>query len=366
MSPPRYARLAGRVLARDRRSLAPPSPEPEARSRAIATVAQAIAARRFKRRVARFAMLLSAAAAVFAVALVGEWSFARRRLPAVRASATAASELQVVAREAAKGARVIVAGAQSPLPEGRALSAGSRILTPPNGRATLAFSTGTIAVLGDSADLTMGGEGPEEVLHLDTGSIDLHVAKLAAGQRFLVDTPDAEVEVRGTRFRVSVVPADASCGGGTITRVSVTEGVVAVRYAGLETAVGAGAQWPADCARAATFSPRQPTVTPRSVSPSRTGAGATAASKLTQQNNLFAEAVAAKRAGDTRGALAAFNRFLAGYPASPLAESAAAERMRLLRSVASPTAVVAARQYLGRYPNGFAHAEAEAISSAVP
>jgi hypothetical protein len=35
--------------------------------------------------------------------------------------------------------------------------------------------------------------------------------------------------------------------------------------------------------------------------------------------------------------------------------------MRLLRSAQSPRALGAARQYLARYPNGFAHAEAEAI-----
>ncbi|MDP9151771.1 MAG: hypothetical protein M3O36_17750, partial [Myxococcota bacterium] len=181
----------------------------------------------------------------------------------------------------------------------------------------------------------------------------------------LVDTPDAEVEVRGTRFRVSIVPADASCGGGTVTRVLVTEGIVAVRYAGLETALTAGAQWPAGCASAATFTPPPPNATPRASVALRTGA-ATASSKLTQQNDLFAEAVAAKRAGDTRGALAAFNRFLAGYPSSPLAESAAAERMRLLHAAFSPAAITAAKQYLARYPTGFAHAEAETISGAVP
>ncbi|MDP9036530.1 MAG: FecR family protein, partial [Myxococcota bacterium] len=244
MSAPRYARLAGRMLARDRRSLPPCAPLPDMRTQTIAVVAQAIAARRVKLRLARGAMLLATAAAVFAIALVGEWSVARRRLSAVRATSTPAAGLQVIAREAVNGPRVIVAGAQGPLPEGRALTAGSRILTPPNGRATLAFSTGTIAVVGESADLTMGGEGPEQVLHLEAGAIDLQVAKLAAGQRFLVDTPDAEVEVRGTRFRVSIVPADASCGDGTVTRVSVTEGIVAVRYAGLETALTAGTQWP--------------------------------------------------------------------------------------------------------------------------
>jgi hypothetical protein len=40
--------------------------------------------------------------------------------------------------------------------------------------------------------------------------------------------------------------------------------------------------------------------------------------------------------------------------------------MRLLRAGQSPRAVAAARQYLARYPNGFAYAEAEAIVAGSP
>ena len=76
---------------------------------------------------------------------------------------------------------------------------------------------------------------------------------------------------------------------------------------------------------------------------------------------MFARAIAAKRAGDPSGAVAGFDRFLARYPGSPLAESATVERMRALRSIDPARAVAAARSYLARYPNGFAHAEAEAI-----
>ena len=85
------------------------------------------------------------------------------------------------------------------------------------------------------------------------------------------------------------------------------------------------------------------------------------ASTLGEQNDLFAEAIVAKREGESQTALATFDRFLATYPASPLAQSAAVERMRLLRAAQSPRAATAARQYLARYPNGFARAEAEDI-----
>jgi hypothetical protein len=64
--------------------------------------------------------------------------------------------------------------------------------------------------------------------------------------------------------------------------------------------------------------------------------------------------------------MTAFNRLLAKYPACPLAEGAAVERMRLLRTTAPNRAMVLAQQYLARYPTGFARAEAEAIVSGMP
>ena len=90
-----------------------------------------------------------------------------------------------------------------------------------------------------------------------------------------------------------------------------------------------------------------------------------ARSQLAAQNDLFDEATALKRSGDFSAALAGFERFLARYPSSPLAENAAAERMRLLGSMGGPTnqarAVAAAKDYVARYPAGFAKADAEAI-----
>ena len=162
--------------------------------------------------------------------------------------------------------------------------------------------------------------------------------------------------MRGTAFKVSLVSPDAACGGGTPTRVGVTEGVVVVRHAGVESRVEAGQQWPSGCT--------QPLVAARASSGSSAAHGPAAAapaSSLGEQNDMFADAMAAKRRGDTGEALADFNRFLARYPASPLAESATVERMRLLRTADPGRATTAARQYLGRYPNGFARAEAEAI-----
>jgi outer membrane protein assembly factor BamD (BamD/ComL family) len=103
---------------------------------------------------------------------------------------------------------------------------------------------------------------------------------------------------------------------------------------------------------------------PRAAAP---GAGisssprATERSQLAEQNDLYARAVTSREAGDTAGALALFERLVARYPSSPLAENASAERMKLFASTHRPEASQAASDYLARYPAGFARRDAEEI-----
>jgi hypothetical protein len=209
--------------------------------------------------------------------------------------------------------------------------------------------------------MTVGGDGSSQVLRLSTGSIDLHVAKLSARQRFVVGTADSEVEVRGTKFHVSIVRPDPSCGEGTPTRVAVTEGVVVVRHEGSEVRVAAGEVWPSGCTHTAALAadgPRAP--------------GQAAASNLTQSstlremNDLYGRAIDARNRGDVRGALATFDRFLAKYPSSALAEGATVETMLLLARVSPSQAAAVARHYLAAYPSGTRRAEAETILSDAP
>jgi len=367
MSIPHYAWLVRKMFAGGGEPVAPPPPAPEERARAIAAIAQAIALRGRRRRAVRWTVAAVAAAAAVAGVFAGS-KLARHAAAPAPLARVAPSGPEIVAHPVAGGASVLVSGAAAPLVEGRSLSAGSRIVTPPNGRATLSFSTGTSVALGEGADLTVGGEGGSEVLRLAGGFVDLHVAKLASGQRFVVDTPDAEVEVRGTRFRVAVAAADPACEGGTTTRVTVTEGVVVVRHAGVESSVAAGERWPSSCAQAsvAAFRAAEPPLAPPPFARPLAGGRAVHVSALAEQNDLFAEGTTAKRRGDVPGAVSAFDRLLAKYPACPLAESASVERMRLLRGTAPTRAVVLAQQYLARYPAGFARAEAEAIVSGLP
>jgi hypothetical protein len=364
VSAPRYAALARKLLVRADVATRERAPSPEDRANAIRALEGAIAARGRRRRAWRWAAGATAAAAVLACAF-GASRYVSRTGSSQTAGVTVPGAVQIVAHPAAGGASVVVSGAQAPLVEGRAVGAGSRIMTPANGRATLSFSTGTTVALGEAADLSVEDEGESQRLRLAAGYVDLHVAKLGPGQRFVVDTQDTQVEVRGTQFRVAAVDADPSCGDGATTRVIVTEGVVVVRHGGVEARVEAGSQWPAGCARGGAV--------PTAVSPKSAGAysGDRArsgvrphGSELATQNDMFAEAASLKRAGDAAGALAAFERLLSRYPTGPLAESASVERMRLLKTVAPERAAAGAREYLARYPAGFARAEAESLVQA--
>jgi hypothetical protein len=235
---------------------------------------------------------------------------------------------------------------------------GHRIVARGRSRASLAFSTGTQLTVENGGDLTVVEKGRSQIFALSAGEIRARVAKLGDGERFVVRTPDAEVEVRGTSFSVAIAPSEPSCGSGTVTRVTVDEGVVVVRRGATETSVGRGEEWPAGCDGVAA-----------AAAPARAGAGAGAtagASSLVEQNNLFSEALAFKNGGQHAAAVAAFERFMARYPSSNLAENAAVERMKLLLADDPPRGVAAARQYLRRYPNGFAQADARAAVAGGP
>jgi hypothetical protein len=356
MTSPQYARLAARLLGEHRGKAASPPPAHPDRARAIASLEEAIARRARTRRWARWGWG-TAAAAASVIAIVGASRLATHRGVAGGTTSSTgpaiARAVQITGHPVSGSVSVVSEGTTTALDEGRVLASGTRLIVSERARALLAFSTGTNALLDEGADLRLESLGPSEDLALDAGAVDLHVAKIHPDERFRVHTPDSEVEVRGTQFRVWIAAPDASCGGGTTTRVSVSEGVVVVRHAGAETRVSAGEQWPSGCGRAAETVPAGSVAghTPSAEPPSNLGA----------QNDLFAAAVAAKRQGNLRAAVTAFDRFLGRYPGSPLAESAHVEKMRILRATDPSRAVTTARDYLARFPAGFGRAEAEAI-----
>lgn len=356
---PPLARAATERLARD--DSEPRAPSPEAREKAIASIAAAIEGASRARRRRRFAYGALAVAAAAAVT-VSVRSFVRTP------TAQAPSQPGVVAHGGG-GVTLSHGGTTAPLLDAVELAGGDRIRTAPGASASLALSTGTQVEIQGGSELALVSKDGDQVFAVEAGATRFVVAKVPDGKRFVVRTADAEVEVRGTAFRVAVVGEEASCDG-SATRVDVTEGAVVVRRAGKEWRVAANESWPAGCATSAAASvattpepakpaPKLPGHAHASAAVASSSAAAVAhASDLSAQNDLFAEATSKLRNGDRVGALSAFERYLARWPGGALAESAAIERMRLLGGAAAREA---AKAYLARWPKGSARAEAEAI-----
>ncbi|MBS2019571.1 MAG: FecR domain-containing protein [Deltaproteobacteria bacterium] len=360
---------------------------PAARDVAISRIADALRERAKVRRRRRVYGVLAAAAAVLVVVGAGA-VVARRGATGEQAKAPDLGRMS----DPQGGVTALRDGKPEALSQGARVGEGTELVTAASSEAHLDFDSGSRVTLGGSARVRLVEQSNKKRFAISAGSLTAKVAKLGVNERFVVATPDAEIEVRGTAFRVSVVAPDPACEGGTPTRLVVDEGVVVVRHGGHEERVAAGGKWPA-CATA-TAATASPVVAPVAVSPAApratakvapepstpttTAAGASpapvaarapatdASSRLAEQNDLFDEAMRAKRAGDTGSALAKLEQLRASYPGGPLSENADVERMRILATTNRPRAVQAAKDYLRRRPSGFARAEAEALVSAGP
>ncbi len=370
MTSPRWAHAATELLAEERFEARPPSEEE--RARAIAAIEHAIRveARARRRRAAAGALALAAGVAlsIFGAIRLGKHPVAAAVPAPVHPPAS------VVATAHAMGGPVIVehAGARRVVEDAAEVAVGDRVGASPEGRAAVSLSTGTHLVLEPRGELAVVAQSAAQIYALQTGAVRADVAKVPPGGRFVIRRVDAEVEVRGTSFRVALSPSDPTCGGGTRTRVAVSEGVVVVRSLGNEDRVAAGESWPRGCAAApapavvasasSTDGPPRAFASPNPSPSPPASQPPVPASELAAQNDLFATATAAKRRGDPAAAIASYERFLARYPASTLAESATVERMRLLARSDPARGAAAAKSYLARYPGGFARPEAEAFA----
>jgi len=365
MNTPRYAAAAAKLLVRN---LPAQGATPGDQARGVATIERAMRARLRRRRLLTLGGALSAAAAALLLTphLVN------------RPAADVSAQVSINAFPSGQGAALGRGQLEQPLGAHASLGSGQRVETPAHGGASLQLSTGTALELAGQTAFRVDSQGAVQRFSLQHGALSAHVAKLTGSQRFIIDTPDAEVEVRGTRFRLRVLDAAESCGAGTRTRLEVTEGVVEVRASGQVISVKVGQVWPADCS----LQPEQPAPVPTEaaalvhaplaaskpdtvggVAAVNTSPGQTAAeraSALTPQNDLFAEGVARRRQGDVSGALRAYQELLNRFPGSPLAENAMVERMRVLDGSAAARAE--AKRYLARYPRGFAAEEARKLA----
>jgi ferric-dicitrate binding protein FerR (iron transport regulator) len=362
----RYARLAAQLLIQQRPEDASVRADLR-RDAVVAAMALAIAAKARRRRIATGTVVALAAAASVVVAVKfmsnGGSSVTER---------TSASAL-VVEREIGQGNWLLRAGSTEPLSNLAVLAVGDSIRSDKESSATLAFQNGTRVALASASALRVDELGATRRLSLLAGHLDAHVAKLVPGERFIVNTPDSEVEVRGTVFSVDVETAPPGCrGSGVTATVRVREGEVSVRSRDNRVLIHPGETWTLPCAETessitpdtASGEPSAAPVSARNVrlrarpafartarAASRTGQAASAPSaaplaaasapsmpvavpglpsQLGQQNDLMSAAMAAERQGQHDLALRKLNQLIERFPSGPLGESARAERQRIL------------------------------------
>jgi TolA-binding protein len=359
-----------------------PSEEPEAqaarRERLVPIVAlqirQANEQRDRRARMARYGKVALAAASIVLALGVGyrvQQSEVRSD-PAVHSSA---SHVAAAVRDV-KGTLVVTHAGRARVvspSEVAELSLGDELSTAADGHALLKTERSAIKVE-PATQLSMAHGPLEERIHLSVGRVELKVQKQPHSNRsVVVETPNAEVVVRGTMFSVSVdseqdVP---------VTHVRVTEGSVWILHDGKRDLVSVGNEWTSNRSRnEATEAPapaRAPTPegvvsAPAAVSAPPTtarnsaatsAAARTASGSLGEENRMFQAAVDARNHGDDARALELFGALLARYPNGRLSEEARVERMRALRRVGNAAGAASeARRYLAEHPHGYAQDEA--------
>lgn len=214
----------------------------------------------------------------------------------------------------------------------------------------------------DGAVWRIRTDGATATIELVEGSASFAVPHLEPAQRFVVALPDAEIEVRGTRFDVAVE-------AGATRSVSVTEGrVVLRRRGGDELALRAGDRWsrvepspPIEVV--ASTPPPVASAAPRKAHPSPIAS--TVASSAPSAASRFEGAMAAFHAADYARADSLLATFAVDFPSDPRCEDAA-----FLRAVAcwrlgdKSGAAKHAKAYLDAYPNGLRRVEARRMIDA--
>lgn len=193
-------------------------------------------------------------------------------------------------------------------------------------------------------------DGATERIHLDDGTLALEVEHQRPGERFLVELPDGELEVRGTRFEVVVKEK--------VTRsVRVLEGRVALRRDGEpELLLVAGESWapsgPAVAPSSAAVIAAAPPSSARALSPRPAASG---------DEVDYAHAIKLYRAGEYTDAARAFHAFGAAHRKDPEAEDASfLEAAALAQSGRGDAAALVAERFLELYPASI-HAKDAAI-----
>ena len=388
MTAPKLARAAAKLLAEEEIDARAPSTDERDRTVNAIKVELARSAQRGRRR--RWALPLVGVAAAVALLGIGAATWFRHgtgSVAAVPPSNRPDTNAAVVADTVRGTVFVEKNGERVALRSSAVLARGSKVVAM-DGEAVLVLRSGSKIDVEHATTASLVEDGETELIDIDRGAVTSTVTKRGPTQRFVVRTPDAEVEVRGTVFRVSRLE-DPQCG--VQTRVHVDEGRVMVRAAGQDGAtLEPGGDWvsrcvtpqpPAATASAATAgtastatagtaslpsSRPAPTAAVTATAPATASSRTLASSELAAQNALFADAMASKTRGDTPSALTSLDFLLQKYPRTPLREAAEAQRMNLVAGTDRARAVGLAQGYLIRYPHGFARADAEKIIGASP
>lgn len=284
--------------------------------------------------------------------------------------------VQVLALAAGLGALIAAGLALRPAPAARVVSgggayepghrfeAGARV---ESGTATLQLElpAGIKLALDAQTSLVLGPTPVE--LRVERGEVAAEIAPRA--EPFKLECGDTQIFTRGSRLRVT---PGAGCDGRA--RVEVLEGEATIDGAVLQRGtwptcaaavrlISPPPEPPAQPAAAPTRAPRRDPPKPAVIVPPAPTAQQQAQDReerLARQNALYLEAVSLQRSGDTPAALQRLAQLLQD-PTSPLAETALAQKLRWLAPTQRTAAREAAREYLRRYPMGFARAEAEQL-----
>jgi hypothetical protein len=254
-------------------------------------------------------------------------------------------------------------GARRAIASGETFQPGDSIEAEAGGSVSLGLTSGDVRLVSAGRVDVVSTTTAERRLRVAHGSLEVDLPrKLPHGQALIMETPDAQVRVVGTAFRVDV-SRDVS--GRPTTAVSVRRGTVWVMQRGERRAtLGAGTKWRSrpEVALAAAAPTREVARTETNGGSPRSPRSPKAPGTLAEENRLYEAALAARNAGDDRRAADGFSQLLTRYPRTVLREQSLAERFRALdRAGQVSLAVAAARRYLAAYPDGFARADAERI-----
>jgi hypothetical protein len=359
-----------RELADEPLPITPLDASPERRDRLVRGVKDAIGrSHEQSERRLRWRRAIVGVAAAAAISLLGGAVLQSRSAssgPQAIAGIDGVSGTVVLTQE---GTRRIVGGGE------RSLHDGDSLLTTVGARARVATSKSSVK-LSEATELRVSRpSSAEERISLRRGRVDVSVEKAVEAKRaVVVETPDAEVVVRGTIFDVRVEPAGAA----TTTHVHVTRGSVWVLSKGVQVALlGEGQSWssagvvaeaaplpaPAPAADAAAVAPQAPAAKALGVTLPKEAAAPRKPGTLAEENRLYSAAVEARNRGESARAAELFGELLATYPQSPLREVAQVERFRSLSRAGQATRAAAeARRYLAEHADGVARAEARDLA----